>query len=73
MVKGQKTKILKRTEIRHSIRLDVFCFLITAHFLKQLPPHIAHIAKAPQSNADAKALLKSLESQPHADRETVVN
>jgi hypothetical protein len=33
--------------------------LPTAHFLKQLPTHIAHIAKAPQANAETKALSKS--------------
>jgi len=28
-------------------------------FLKQLPTHIAHIAKAPQANDETKALSKS--------------
>jgi len=36
-----------------------FIFFATAHFLKQLPTHIAHIAKAPQANAETKALSKS--------------
>jgi len=36
-----------------------FIFLPTAHFLKQLPTHFAHIAKAPQANAATKALSKS--------------
>ncbi len=39
--------------------LNVFYFLPAAHFLKQLPTHIAHIAKAPQANATTKALSKS--------------
>jgi hypothetical protein len=68
-VKGQKSEILTRQEIRsasialqtdkHSSRPDVFYFLPTAHFLKQLPTHIAHITKAPQANAATKALSKS--------------
>ena len=37
------------------------CFLFFCHrtFLKQLPTHIAHIAKAPRANAETKALSKS--------------
>jgi len=58
-VKGQKNYILTRSKSRHSSRLNVFYFLPTAHFLKQLPTHIAHIAKAPRANATAKALSKS--------------
>jgi hypothetical protein len=58
-VKGQKNEILIRPESRHSSRLDVFYFFATAHFLKQLPTHIAHIAKAPQAYATTKALSKS--------------
>jgi hypothetical protein len=58
-VKGQKNEILKRQESRHSSRPVVFYFLPNAHFLKQLPTHIAHIAKAPQANATTKALSKS--------------
>jgi len=58
-VKGQRNKILTRPKSRHSSRPDVFYFLPTAHFLKQLPTHIAHIAKAPQANAATKALSKS--------------
>jgi len=62
-VKGQKNEILTRPESRHSSRPNVFYFLPTAHFLKQLPTHIAHnlsricfgIAKAPQANAETKA------------------
>jgi hypothetical protein len=38
---------------------SVFFIFPTAHFLKQLPTHIAHIAKAPRANAEAKALSKS--------------
>ncbi|MDD4210649.1 MAG: hypothetical protein PHI52_09975, partial [Bacteroidales bacterium] len=52
-------EIISRQESRHSSRPDVFYSLPTAHFLKQLPTHIAHIAKAPQANADTKALSKS--------------
>jgi len=37
----------------------MFFIFVTAHFLKQLPTHIAHIAKAPHATATAKALLKS--------------
>jgi len=58
-VKGQKNEISTRPKSRHSNRPDVFYFLPTAHFLKQLPTHIAHIAKAPQANAETKALSKS--------------
>jgi len=58
-VKGQKNKILTRQESRHSCRPDVFYFFATAHFLKQLPTHIAHIVKAPQANAIIEALSKS--------------
>jgi hypothetical protein len=58
-VKGQKNEILTRQESRHSSRLNVFYFFAIAHFLKQLPTHIAHIAKAPQANAATKALSKS--------------
>jgi len=36
-VKGQKKEILTRQESRHSSRPNVFYFLPTAHFLKQLP------------------------------------
>lgn len=52
-------EILKRPESRHSCRPDIFYFFAIAHFFKQLPTHIAHIAKAPQSNAATKALSKS--------------
>ncbi|MFA7029930.1 MAG: hypothetical protein WC179_06650 [Candidatus Cloacimonadaceae bacterium] len=58
-MKGQKKEILTRQESRYSSRPNVFYFFTTAHFLKQLPTHIAHIAKAPQANAEAKALSKS--------------
>jgi len=47
-VKGQKKEILTRLESQHLNRPDIFYFLPIAHFLKQLPTHIAHIAKAPQ-------------------------
>jgi len=58
-VKGQKNEILTRKESRHTSRPDVFYFFATAHFLKQLPTHIAHIAKATQAKAETKALSKS--------------
>ena len=58
-MKGQKKEILTRPESRHSSRPDVFYFFATAHFLKQLPHHIAHIAKTPRANAETKALSKS--------------
>jgi len=58
-VKGLKNEILKRPKSRHSSRPDVFYFFATAHYLKQLPTHIAHIAKAPQTNSATKALSKS--------------
>jgi len=58
-VKGLKKEISTRPKSRHSSRPDVFYFLPTAHFLKQLPTHIAHIAKATQANAETKALSKS--------------
>jgi hypothetical protein len=58
-VKEQKNEILTRPESRHSCRPNVFYFFATAHFLKQLPTHIAHIAKAARANAETKALPKS--------------
>jgi len=81
-VKGQKNEILTRKESRpayrtgrHSCLPKVFYFLPTAHFLKQLPTHIAHIAKAPQlvpihreANATNKALSKSAILPPHQRR-----
>jgi hypothetical protein len=62
-VKGQKNEILTRPESRHSSRPDVFYFLPTAHFLKQLPTHIAHIAKAPRANATTKALSMKVDAE----------
>jgi hypothetical protein len=67
-VKGQKNEILTRQESRHSSRPDVFYFFATAHFLKQLPTHIAHIAKAPRANATTKALSKSAILPTHKHR-----
>jgi len=67
-VKGQKNEISKRPESRHLSQPDVFYFLPTAHFLKQLPTHIAHIAKAPRANAPAKALSKSAILPTHTSR-----
>jgi len=58
-VKGQENEILTRPDSRHSSRPNVFYFFATAHFIKQLPTHIAHIAKATQANAETKALSKS--------------
>lgn len=58
-MKGQNNEISTRQESRHLSRPDVFYFLPTAHFLKQLPTHIAHIAKAPEANSETKALSKS--------------
>ncbi len=58
-MKGQKNEISTRQESRHTSRPDVFYFFSTAHFLKQLLTHIAHIAKATQANAETKALSKS--------------
>lgn len=58
-MKGQKNEILTRQESLHSSRPNVFYFFTIAHFLKQLPTHIAHIAKAPQANSATKALSKS--------------
>jgi hypothetical protein len=69
-VKGQKNEILTRQESRHSSRPDVFYFFPTAHFLKQLPTHIAHIAKAPRANATTKALSKSAILPPHQEKNT---
>ena len=57
-MKGLKRKILTRQESRNLSRLDVFYFLPTAHFLKQLPTHTVLIAKAPQAKAATKALSK---------------
>jgi hypothetical protein len=82
-VKGQKNQILTRPKSRsasialrtdkHSSRPDVFYFLPTAHFLKQLPTHIAHIAKAPQANAETKALSKSAILPKHKNTTLFVN
>jgi len=58
-VKGLRNEISKRPKSRHLSRPNVFYFLPTAHFLKQLPTHIAHIAKAPRADAKTKALSKS--------------
>jgi len=55
-VKGQKNEILKIPESRRSSQPDVFYFFSTAHFLKQLPTRIAHIAKAPRAKATTKEL-----------------
>jgi len=44
--------------------------LPTAHFLKHLPTHIAHIAKAPQTNAETKALSKSAILPPYQEKNT---
>jgi hypothetical protein len=71
-VKGQKKEILTRPESRHSSRPDVFYFFATAQFLKQLPTHIAHIAKAPQANAATKALSKSAILLTHTEQEMEV-
>ena len=49
-MKGQKNEIFTRTWSRP----DVFYFLPTAHFLKQLPTHIAHIAKAPRAIGETR-------------------
>jgi len=69
-VKGQKREILTRPESRHSSRPNVFYFFATAHFLKQLPTHIAHIAKAPRANAETKALSKSAILPPYQEKNT---
>lgn len=58
-MKGKKNEILIKPESRHSSRPDVFYFLPDALFIKQLPTHIAHIAKASQANPETKALSKS--------------
>ena len=49
---------IDRQITRHSSRPDVFYFLSIAQIL-QLLTHIVHIAKAPQANAQNKALSKS--------------
>jgi len=69
-VKGQKNEILTKPKNRHSSRPDVFYFFATAHFLKQLPTHIAHIAKAPRANAETKALSKSAILLTHQEKNT---
>jgi hypothetical protein len=69
-VKGQKNEISTRPKSRHSSRPHVFYFLPTAHFLKQLPTHIAHIAKAPRANAVTKALSKSAIFPTHQEKNT---
>jgi len=73
-VKGQKNKILTKPEIRHpesfQYRPDVFYFFATVLFLKQLPTHIAHFAKAPRANATSKALSKSAILPSHQVKNT---
>jgi hypothetical protein len=67
-VKGQNNEILTRQESQHSSQLNVIYFLPSAHLLKQLPTHIAHIAKAPQAKAATKALSKSAILPTHKQR-----
>jgi len=62
-MKGQEKEILTRQDSLYSSRLDVFFAQRTIS--KQLPTHIAHIAKATQANATTKALSKSA---IHADK-----
>ncbi len=69
-MKGQKNEILTRKESRHSRRPEIFYFLPTAHFLKQLPTLIAHIAKAPRAIATTKALSKSAILPTHQEKNT---
>jgi hypothetical protein len=57
-VKGQKKETLTRPESRHSSRPDVFYFLPTAHFLKQLPTHNSTFAFAPTHEANPSAKSK---------------
>ncbi|MBE0661126.1 MAG: hypothetical protein IH597_01560 [Bacteroidales bacterium] len=71
-MKGQKNEILKRPESRHSSQPDVSYFFATAHFLKQLPTHIAHIAKATQAYATTNALSKSAILLTHEKKLTLL-
>ncbi|OFX35251.1 MAG: hypothetical protein A2X08_07375 [Bacteroidetes bacterium GWA2_32_17] len=57
-MKGQNNEILTRQESRHSSRPDVFYFLPTAHFLKQLPTHNGTFAFAPTHEAKSSAKSK---------------
>jgi len=57
-VKGQKNEILTRAESRRSCRPNVFYFLPTAHFLKQLPTHNGTFAFATTHEANASAKSK---------------
>jgi len=57
-VKEQKNEISTRTESRHSSRPNIFYFLPTAHFLKQLPTHNGIFAFAPTHKANASAKSK---------------
>jgi hypothetical protein len=57
-VKGLKNEILTRPESRQLSRPDVFYFLPTAHFLKQLPTHNGTFAFAPTHEADPSAKSK---------------
>jgi len=38
---------------------NLFCFFLSTRKKEKNPTHIAHIAKAPQANANTKALQKS--------------
>ena len=55
-MKEQKKEISTRQENRHSSRLNIFYFLPTALFLKQLP---ARIAKASLAKPETKVLSKN--------------
>ena len=70
---GKKNEISIRPKSRHTCRPDVFYFLPTAHFLKQLPTHIAHIAKAPRANTETKALSKSVSVPTHGRQVIAAN
>jgi len=67
-VKGKKkNEVLTRQERRQSIRPDVFSFSPPHIFIRQLPTHIAHIAKAPRANAETKVLSKKAILTPHKE------
>jgi len=47
---------------------NLFCFFLPTHKEEGNPTHIAHIAKAPQANAETQALAKSAILPTHEEK-----
>jgi hypothetical protein len=53
---------------------NLFCFFLPTHKKEEgNPTHIAHIAKAPQANADTKALSKSAILPTHPTNQRILH